>query len=102
MVNLKAYIQILRPKQWVKNLLVLAAPFAAGSLLSNNNLLKSTVAVISFVFMSASVYVINDLNDAASDREHPLKKDRPIAKGLINPRSGIALAAALFIDFDQL
>ena len=72
-----------RPKQWVKNLLVFAAPGAAGVLNEWPSLWRSVVIFIAFCLASSGTYYWNDLFDVESDRNHPTKQYRPIASGQI-------------------
>ena len=84
-----------RPKQWIKNLLVLAVPLASGDLATGIVVLKSLNAFISFTALSAATYLINDIRDVAQDRLHPQKKTRPIASGHLSIRR--ATLASIFI-----
>jgi decaprenyl-phosphate phosphoribosyltransferase len=72
-----------RPKQWVKNLLVFAAPGAAGVLDEWSSLWRVMVIFVAFCLASSGTYFWNDLLDAESDRNHPTKQHRPIASGAI-------------------
>jgi decaprenyl-phosphate phosphoribosyltransferase len=72
-----------RPKQWVKNLLVFAAPAAAGVLDDWSALWRVMVMFVAFCLASSGTYFWNDLLDAESDRNHPIKRHRPIASGMI-------------------
>ena len=86
-------VRALRPQQWVKNLLVFAAPLAAG-LGGNYAVMKRTVvALVVFVAASSAIYLVNDLRDIADDRAHPRKRHRPIASGQVPV--GVAAAAAV-------
>lgn len=76
-------IKELRPKQWVKNVLVLAAPFTAGALLNTDVVLDAALAFVVFSMAASGIYFINDAIDVESDRQHPTKRNRPIAAGLI-------------------
>ncbi|SDW23635.1 decaprenyl-phosphate phosphoribosyltransferase [Saccharopolyspora shandongensis] len=76
-------IKELRPKQWVKNVLVLAVPFAAGQILNPGVLWHSVVAFIVFSMAASGIYFVNDAIDVEADRQHPTKRNRPIAAGLI-------------------
>ncbi|MFG1926333.1 decaprenyl-phosphate phosphoribosyltransferase [Cryptosporangium sp. NPDC048952] len=76
-----AFVLSLRPRQWVKNVLVFAAPLAAGRLWDLPILLDSLVALSAFVVASAGGYLINDARDVERDRAHPSKRFRPIARG---------------------
>ncbi|MDO5535637.1 MAG: decaprenyl-phosphate phosphoribosyltransferase [Propionibacteriaceae bacterium] len=98
--RLPAAIRAMRPRQWVKNVLVLAAPVAAGSLLQPWVLLNTLGAFVAFCLVSASIYLINDVRDVDADRQHPKKRFRPIAAGELAPRTalilaGVCLAASL-------
>ena len=89
----------MRPKQWVKNILVLAAPLAAGQLFVPQVLANSLWAFVSFSLVSASIYLINDIRDVEADRLHPKKRFRPIAAGELTPSvawvmAGVCLVAA--------
>lgn len=77
----RAFAQSLRPRQWVKNVLVFAAPLAAGRLWDLPVLLDTLVALGAFVAASAGGYLINDARDVERDRAHPSKRRRPIARG---------------------
>ena len=101
---LPAWLRAMRPKQWVKNVLVLAAPLAAGRLFETGVLLASLWAFISFSLVSASIYLINDSRDIEADRQHPKKRFRPIAAGELSSRTAyllaaITVAAALALGF---
>lgn len=87
----------MRPKQWVKNLLVLAAPLAAGLITDSEVLVASLTAMLSFVLASSAVYSFNDVQDVAADREHPLKRHRPIAAGHLSTAQGLVLSALLAV-----
>lgn len=76
-------IKELRPKQWVKNVLVLAAPFTAGALWDPTILTDAALAFVVFSMAASGIYFINDAIDVESDRQHPTKRNRPIAAGLI-------------------
>jgi decaprenyl-phosphate phosphoribosyltransferase len=78
-----ALLRQARPKQWVKNLLVFAAPGAAGVLNEWPSLWRSIVIFIAFCLASSGTYYWNDLFDVESDRNHPTKQYRPIASGQI-------------------
>jgi decaprenyl-phosphate phosphoribosyltransferase len=89
-----------RPKQWVKNLLVFAAPGAAGVLDDPSYLWPAIVMFIAFCLASSGTYFWNDLLDVDHDRNHPTKQHRPIASGAIPTRIGrivgtILLAAGI-------
>jgi len=72
-----------RPKQWAKNVLVFAAPGAAGVLSHWNDLWPTLVAFVAFCLASSGTYYWNDIHDVEADRNHPTKRNRPIAAGVI-------------------
>jgi decaprenyl-phosphate phosphoribosyltransferase len=73
-----------RPKQWVKNILVLAAPGAAGLLTHVHPLLVTLGTLGIFCLVSSGAYLINDARDVEADRLHPVKSQRPVAAGAIS------------------
>jgi decaprenyl-phosphate phosphoribosyltransferase len=89
-------VRALRPRQWVKNALVLAAPLAAGSVFRPEVLGPTALAFLLFCLASSAVYLVNDTIDVAEDRRHPRKRFRPIAAGLVPRPLAVALAAVLF------
>jgi decaprenyl-phosphate phosphoribosyltransferase len=94
---LPAWLRAMRPKQWVKNVLVLAAPLAAGRLFETSVLLASMWAFISFSLISASIYLINDSRDIEADRLHPKKQFRPIAAGELSVSTAYILATVTMV-----
>ena len=90
-----ATVRAVRPRQWVKNLLVLAAPLAAGRLLEPAVIKGTALAFVAFCLISAAVYLVNDVRDVAEDRQHPTKRFRPIAAGELKPATALVLATVL-------
>jgi decaprenyl-phosphate phosphoribosyltransferase len=86
-----------RPKQWVKNLLVFAAPGAAGVLDDWSSLWRTIVILVAFCLASSGTYFWNDLLDADSDRNHPTKQHRPIASGAIPVAIGRLVGSVLLV-----
>lgn len=84
-----------RPKQWIKNLLVFAAPAAAGVLDSSTPALRALAAFVLFACASSATYFFNDVIDMPADRIHPRKRLRPIAAGQLSVRSALVIAAVL-------
>ncbi|MFF8288226.1 decaprenyl-phosphate phosphoribosyltransferase [Streptomyces sp. NPDC016309] len=74
-------VRAARPRQWVKNLLVVAAPAAAGQLVSRHTALHLGLVFVLFTAAAAAVYLVNDARDAEADRAHPVKCRRPVAAG---------------------
>jgi decaprenyl-phosphate phosphoribosyltransferase len=91
--RLRAVIRTSRPRQWPKNLLVVAAPLAGGVLGQPAVLARTVVAGAAFLLASAAVYAVNDVADAERDRAHPAKRSRPVAAGELPERQALALAA---------
>src|SRR5271156_1678482 len=92
-------VKAMRPRQWVKNVLVLAAPLAAlGADVHYNYadvLYKVSVAFVVFCLAASSVYLVNDVRDVEADRAHPTKRFRPIAAGVVPEWLAYTLAAVL-------
>jgi len=80
---LAGLVQEARPKQWIKNVLVLTAPLASGTITHAGTLGPVVVAFIAFCFAASAVYYANDALDVAADRAHPTKCRRPIAAGIV-------------------
>lgn len=90
-----------RPKQWVKSVLVPAAPAAAGVLFHPDVLWRTSVAVATFTLCAAGGYLVNDAADVERDRLHPTKRRRPVASGLVPVWlarvAGVTLVAAAVV-----
>jgi decaprenyl-phosphate phosphoribosyltransferase len=95
--TLKAIVKTARPKQWTKNVLVFAAPAAAGVLDQRDALLKTLVAFVGFCLAASGTYFLNDANDAEADRLHPTKRLRPIAAGDLDVRTARVIAVILIL-----
>jgi decaprenyl-phosphate phosphoribosyltransferase len=92
-------VKALRPRQWVKNLLVLAAPlFALGGDVQydyRDVFIKVGIAFVAFSLAASSIYLINDARDVEADRQHPTKRFRPIAAGVVPVGLAYGLAVVL-------
>jgi decaprenyl-phosphate phosphoribosyltransferase len=93
----KAAIRTARPKQWTKNVLVFAAPAAAGVLDQRDALLQTLVAFVGFCLAASGTYFLNDANDADADRLHPTKRMRPIAAGDLDVRTARIIGVVLIV-----
>jgi decaprenyl-phosphate phosphoribosyltransferase len=93
-----AYLQALRPRQWLKNLLVLAAPIAAGKVTHGSTLWHAGIAFVAFCAAASGTYLMNDARDVESDRRHPTKRNRPIAAGLVPVSTAYVLSAVLIVS----
>lgn len=92
---LAGLLRLARPKQWVKNALVFAAPGAAGVLDERLELQRSLIAFVAFCMAAAGTYFINDARDVTADRLHPKKRYRPVATGVVPVSLAFALGALL-------
>jgi decaprenyl-phosphate phosphoribosyltransferase len=84
-----------RPKQWAKNLLVFAAPAAAGVIDEATPLAHSIVAFAAFCLAASGTYLLNDVADREADARHPTKRFRPIAAGVVAPTTATVVGVAL-------
>ena len=90
-------LRLLRPHQWLKNLLVLL-PVALGHQWNNYGVVKNAIlATLCFCAAASVIYIVNDILDVEADRRHPRKKLRPLAAGSIRMRTAIAMAALLLV-----
>jgi decaprenyl-phosphate phosphoribosyltransferase len=90
-------VRAMRPRQWVKNGLVLAAPLAAGAIVHRNVLIPTGIAFVLFCVASAGVYVVNDVHDIEEDRKHPRKRSRPVAAGVVPIPLAIVMGIVLLV-----
>jgi len=88
-------LKTMRPRQWPKNGFVFVALFFDGKLLRLESLLPTIGAFLLLCLMSSAVYIMNDLADIENDRQHPIKKNRPLPAGKLNPQVA-RVAAVLF------
>src|ERR1700744_5163374 len=92
-------IKAMRPRQWMKNALVLAGPLAAlGGPVHYDYAKVLTQILVAFVVFSlgaSSIYLVNDVRDVDADRAHPTKRFRPIAAGVVPPWLAYTVAAGL-------
>lgn len=90
-------IKELRPKQWYKQFLIFIAILLSSSHFYNlSSWLNIIFGVISFCLVCSGVYIFNDINDVEEDRQHPIKKNRPIASGAIGIKEGFIYACIFF------
>lgn len=88
---LQAVIATVRPRQWLKNVLVIAAAGAAGALGHDDVPVRVGLAFVAFCLLASGIYAVNDVHDAAEDRSHPRKRLRPVAAGELDPRAAVSL-----------
>ncbi len=90
-----ALVALARPRQWIKNVVVLAGVVFAGRLADPEFTARALLAFAVFCVLSSGIYVLNDLVDAAADRRHPEKRHRPIAAGRVTPAAAAWLCVLL-------
>ena len=91
----RAVIVSLRPRQWPKNLLLFAGIVFAAKLGDAGRWAEAVAIFVAYCGASSAAYLVNDLRDAAHDRLHPVKRDRPIARGELQPERALVVAALL-------
>jgi len=87
----------MRPRQWVKNLLLLFPPFFGGKILDPTVLTTLVPSFLAFSFAASTGYILNDIADRAADQHHAEKKNRPIARGEIPVAVAYVIAAVLYV-----
>ncbi|GAA3122077.1 decaprenyl-phosphate phosphoribosyltransferase [Streptosporangium carneum] len=92
-----ALLRACRPRQWLKNGLVFAAPAAAGVLFTVQGMLDALIAFAAFCAAASGAYMLNDAADVEADRRHPRKRNRPIAAGLVSVRLARAVGVGLVV-----
>lgn len=95
--GLQAALITIRPHQWIKNALVIAAAGAAGALGRDDVPGRVGLAFVAFCLLSSAAYAVNDVHDAAEDRRHPRKRYRPVAAGELDARVALAMSAGLMV-----
>lgn len=90
-----ALVALLRPAQWVKNLLVFAALIFSKHLFVPESVGRTLVAFASFCLLASAAYVLNDLLDMENDRRHPIKRLRPLPSGRVSTAAGVGLVFGL-------
>jgi len=90
-----AYFKLMRPAHWVKNGFVLMPLVFSGHLFFLEDLLRATEMFLAFCVVASATYVLNDYVDMEQDRIHPIKKNRPLARGDISPSSALVITAAI-------
>jgi 4-hydroxybenzoate polyprenyltransferase len=90
----------MRPKQWLKNVLIFTALVFDEKLLDLQALLTTLIGFMLFSFVSSSVYILNDITDVEADRQHPKKRNRPIASGALSVSAArLAVAVLILVSF---
>ncbi|MDP3979827.1 MAG: decaprenyl-phosphate phosphoribosyltransferase [Chlamydiota bacterium] len=94
---IKSYLILLRPKQWIKNLIIFAALVFSKNLFDLQYVLLTTMAFVIFCILSSAVYIMNDVRDLEQDRLHPWKRTRPIASGEVPVPHALLLSLCFMI-----
>lgn len=89
------YLSLLRPTQWIKNIVVFAGPAAGLQLTSPTAMGRATLTFAAFCLLSSAGYAVNDVLDRRADAKHPSKRNRPLARGAIGVPSALIVAAVL-------
>lgn len=89
--------RLLRPKQWTKNLLLFAALLFSFEEIRAETILATLLGFILFSLVAGCVYILNDFVDRDRDRQHPVKKYRPMASGQVNPSHALLFGIILLI-----
>ena len=93
-----AYIKLIRPKQWVKNLFVLIPPFFAGRFFDFQLYPRLALGFVAFSLAASAIYILNDYRDIETDRLHPVKSKRPLASGSALTSVSLVLMVVLFVS----
>lgn len=92
-----AYIKLLRPKDWAKNIFLFIPLFFAGEITDTAKVLEVLLGFIAFSAAASSIYILNDYRDIEDDRKHPVKKFRPLASGAVSKSIALIIAVGLII-----
>ena len=95
--RLKTYLNLIRVRQWVKNLFLFIPLFFAGHFFYSQEWFTVLAGAFAFSLVASGIYILNDYRDRAVDRLHPRKKFRPLASGEINPTVAIVVMVALVL-----
>ena len=95
---MKAYFQLIRPKDWAKNLFLFIPIFFAGLFFDSSVLIELLGGFICFSLVASSIYIINDYRDIEDDKKHPIKKNRPLASGTVKKSTGLLIALVFLIS----
>ncbi|AQX10141.1 decaprenyl-phosphate phosphoribosyltransferase [Elizabethkingia ursingii] len=94
---MKKYLKLLRVEQWVKNLFVFLPVFFSGKIMDTDLFSKSCVAFIVFSLTASCIYILNDYMDIELDKQHPEKRNRPLASGAIGKKTAIGIFVLLIV-----
>jgi 4-hydroxybenzoate polyprenyltransferase len=92
------FFKLIRVKEYVKNIIVFAPLFFSAEMLNKSLIIDALISFVCFCFIASSIYILNDLIDIEYDKQHPKKKNRPIASGKISKTFAIVLMLVLLIS----
>lgn len=92
-----AYLKLLRPKDWAKNLFLFIPLFFASQIFNLDKIIQVFYGFIAFCCIASSIYIINDYRDIEDDRKHPVKRNRPLASGAVKPTAALLICGILLI-----
>jgi 4-hydroxybenzoate polyprenyltransferase len=93
-----AYLQLIRPKDWAKNLFLFVPLFFSGALFNWELYPLLIWGTVAFCFAASSIYIINDYRDVEEDKKHPVKFTRPLASGVVSKSSAVVICTILFVS----
>ena len=96
-MKIAALIKLMRPHQYIKNLFIFLPIFFALKITQTDLLLDALLAFISFSLAASAIYTLNDFRDIEDDKDHPKKKNRPLASGAISKSQAIVIMSLLFV-----
>ncbi|CAM3631550.1 decaprenyl-phosphate phosphoribosyltransferase [Elizabethkingia occulta] len=94
---MKKYLKLLRVEQWVKNLFVFLPVFFSGKIMDTDLFFKSCIAFTVFSLTASCIYILNDYMDIELDKQHPEKRNRPLASGAIGKKTAIGIFVLLIV-----
>jgi 4-hydroxybenzoate polyprenyltransferase len=99
---MSSILQLMRTQQYVKNFFIFLPLFFALRITESELLINAFIAFIAFSLTASAIYILNDYHDIAEDREHPKKKNRPLASGAISKPQAVGIMVVLFIAGSSL
>ena len=97
-MKVTALIKLMRPHQYIKNLFIFLPLFFAMKITDAGLLSNAFIAFIAFSLTASAIYTLNDYHDIEEDKQHPKKKDRPLASGAISKSQAIIIMSVLFVS----
>ena len=91
---MRKYLELIRVKHWVKNLLVFV-PLIFSKLIGYDTVFNTILGFLSFSFLSSFIYIVNDIRDIEKDKLHPRKKNRPLPSCKVKKRTAIIIAVLM-------